>query len=84
MGKTIYAIESSNIRGLDGTPYLLAWQPYDWDDGYFWTQKEIFLQLIHTDYNIDPHKFTFKSREEAINFAKKDNLKNYRIIKLEA
>lgn len=83
MSKEIFAIESCSFYDMEGLPYFLAWQPNEWDDGYFWTRKSIFLKLMQTEYNVDPHKFTFASEEEAIKFAKKDKLKNYKIVKLE-
>ncbi len=79
----VYAIKSSWWNDSNGTPYFLAWQPYDYDDGYFWTQKTIFLQLVHSEYNIAPHRFTFTSKKEAIQFARKIQLKNYKIVRLE-
>lgn len=79
-----FAFESKVFYDFENNvPYLLAWQPYEWDDGYFWTQKEIFLSLVKTEYNMKPHNFTFSTKREAVKFAKRIKLKNYKIIEME-
>lgn len=71
---------STSWTDMNGTPYYLAWQPNTYDDGYFWTQRNIFQELKETDYNIEPHKFTFKYKKDAYNFAKSVKLKDYMIV----
>lgn len=64
-----------------GEPYYLAWQPNTYDDGYFWTQKAIFMELVGTECNQSPHRFTFKTRESAKKIARELKLKKYKIVK---
>ena len=51
--------------GLNNTDILyLGWQPYAWDNGYFWTDKDVISGILAN--NTSEHPFLFNSKEEAI------------------
>lgn len=55
-----------------GKKYL-AWQNPVWDDdGYFWTSKEVFKDIICN--NTSEHPFLFASKNEAIAHLKSINI----------
>lgn len=51
--------------GLNNTDILyLGWQPYAWDNGYFWADKEVIIEILAN--NTPEHPFLFDSKREAI------------------
>lgn len=52
-------------EGDSGTDInYLGWQPYIWDDGYSWTDKDVISEILAN--NTSEHPFLFNSKEEAI------------------
>ena len=50
-----------------GDRMYLAWQPYTWDDGYFWTSKESFNECLYDrGCNTKEHRFAFHSHYQAM------------------
>lgn len=66
--------------GDDELSYL-AWQPGTWDDGYFWTRKDIFIECL--PYNTAGHRFVFHRIEDAWRAISNLNLKTGYVIKWE-
>lgn len=70
----------ANLFG-DDEMYYLAWQPGTWDDGYFWTQKDTFIECLPD--NTAEHRFAFRRINDAWRAIRDLNLRTGYVIKLE-
>lgn len=76
----MYVIVSDNVFP-SGKLYYLGWQPSYYTDGWTWTSKECWFELLR--FNGCPHRFAFSRIEDAWQAIRDLNLRTGYVIKLE-
>ena len=74
----MYVIVSDKI--WDGKLAYLAWQRFEWDHGYFWTDKKSFIECLPN--NTARHRFVFRSVADAWRAVNNLRLRTGYVIKL--